>query len=81
METNTYLNVGLDFVDQHGVRTTNIQLVNRDTGKAIGLCDWHDEAVTRLLTIDSVDHQQFLKDATQLREQSIPVTFRQTKLP
>lgn len=78
---NTYINMGLDFIDHEGVRLTSAQMVNRDTGYAIATCDWKDEEVTRLLTIDGIDHNAFLKEARTLRENSIPQRFTKTQLP
>lgn len=78
---NTYINMGLDFIDHEGVRLTSAKMVNRDTGTTIAICDWKDEEVTRLLTIDGIDHNAFLKEARTLRENSIPQRFTKTQLP
>lgn len=78
---NTYIMIPLDFIDAIGKRVTCCCLVNRDTGKSIGILDWKGEEVERLITIDGIDHNAFLKEARELRENSIPVRFIETKLP
>ena len=76
---NNYLNIGCDFIDAEGNRTTSIQLVKKNGG-AIADATYDNEKLIKCLTIDSVDKTSFLHEAGELLNNSIPVTFRKQNL-
>ena len=71
---NTYLHIGLDFIDAFGVRRTDVSLV-RKNGGAIAIASYDDGKLHRCTCIDEVDKTKFLDDARELFGNSIPVTF------
>lgn len=78
---NTYLNIGCDFLDSEGNRVTSIQLVDKATKKSIANVLYDNEKLIKCICCDRVDKSIFLMDAEKLLNNSIPVSFRETKLP
>lgn len=78
LNENTYLHVGIDFIDSDGKRVTSIQLVDRNRG-AIAIASFDNEKISKLDCLNEVDKTKFLDQAEELLNNSIPVTF--TKQP
>jgi hypothetical protein len=78
---NTYLNIGCDFIDSENNRVTSIQLVDKETKKSIADVLYDNEKLIKCICIDEVDKSNFILDAAKLMGDSIPVNFRETKLP
>lgn len=76
---NTYMNVGVDFIDSEGNRITSIQLVDKNRG-AIADALFDNEKLTKCIHLPEVDKTKFLDDAENLINNSIPVRFNETKL-
>lgn len=81
MNAETYLNIGSDFRDEHGTRWTTVQLVRQSDGKAIAIADYKDGKRTRTAMLPEVNAGQFLVQAGNLVENSIPITFTHHPLP
>lgn len=80
MNDNLYMNIGIDFLDANGIRTTSIQLVNKNRG-SIADAHFEDEKLIKCVHLSEVDRTKFLDEAKNLLENSIPQSYTHLRIP